>query len=73
MNNNESLKSVDKMHRISINKYQSVKSVWGNNHLLLWDYTKHVHSLYGQNAKFLNVKGCGTYTYHCVLKICESL
>jgi hypothetical protein len=30
-------------------------------------YMEHLRTLYGQNAKLLNVKVCGTRSYHLVL------
>lgn len=30
--------------------------------------TEHIQTLYMQNTTLLNVKACGTHTYHCASK-----
>jgi hypothetical protein len=36
--------------------------VYSENHI------KHINTMCGKNAEFLNVKAGGTYSYHCALK-----
>jgi hypothetical protein len=42
--------------------YREIIAVCSQNH------TKHINTLCGQNAKFLNVKPCGTYSNHWAWK-----
>jgi len=37
--------------------------------LLIVNYTKHINTLFGKNAEFLNIKSDGTYSYHQALKV----
>jgi hypothetical protein len=33
------------------------------------NHTEHTDALCGQNAEFLNVKACGTYSHYCIGKV----
>jgi hypothetical protein len=48
-------------------KDQTLVVVWGTILYIMWDSRATNKSALLANAEFMNVKGGGTYSYHCVL------